>query len=160
TTFERCMYVDDRPAAPIAYPIEMRFAGQLDVDLFRAAIERAFERHPLLAARVHHKGRRYQWEVPANLRAPFTSVPADEQCIYPHGAFIDLTGEGGLRIWVRTDAHTTELRFQFHHSSTDGVGAYRFIEDALVYYDQAVRGAESTATIRPIDPQRLARRDH
>jgi len=77
---------------------------------------------------------------------------------FPGSERIDLRSENGLRIWVRTGTDRTEMRFQFHHSCSDGTGAHRFIEDLLCAYDMAVRPHSHQAAFRPLDPALLRTR--
>jgi hypothetical protein len=50
------------------------------------------------------------------------------------------------------------MRFQFHHSCCDGVGAYRFLEDLLCLYDEADGGVCTGERLRPVDARLLKER--
>ncbi|MBL8827044.1 MAG: hypothetical protein JNM18_08655, partial [Planctomycetaceae bacterium] len=76
---------------------------------------------------------------------------------HPDAASINLRHEPGLRTWARYDDEQTELRFHFHHSCSDGIGAYRFIDDVLCLYHNRVTPDEAV-TLRPVRPELLKQR--
>lgn len=157
--FERYMLADDRPSHPMSFTIRLKFSGAFDEANFRQAAVRAARRHPLLASHIgtDASGRRV-WRL-ADDPTPYLDIAnLDVPLRFPGSERIDLTQHTGLRIWARTSPDWTEMRLQFHHSCADGVGAYQFIEDLLVCYEQAVHPELNRATPRPLDERRLARR--
>lgn len=153
------MLADDRPNHPMSFTIRLKFSGEFDESCFRQAAVNAARRHPLLSSHVRADARgRLFWHA-ADDPTPYLDIaPLDQPLRFPGSERIDLERHTGLRIWVRTAAERTEMRLQFHHSCADGVGAYQFIEDLLVCYEQAVHPDQNRATLRPLDPGRLARR--
>jgi hypothetical protein len=77
---------------------------------------------------------------------------------FPEGERIDLGSSCGIRVWVRHGAHRCEVRIQFHHACTDGVGAYRFVEDLLCAYHNRTVSEEQRVSQRPLDAKLLERR--
>jgi hypothetical protein len=59
---------------------------------------------------------------------------------------------------VRHDDDRAEMRFQFHHSCSDGIGAYRYIEDVLCHYHAEVTGENVDRLLQPLDEKLLRRR--
>ncbi|MEQ8788292.1 MAG: hypothetical protein RIC55_18430 [Pirellulaceae bacterium] len=159
--FEKYMLLDDAERQPMAFFIRLYFTGAFDEAAFRKAVHIALGRHPLLRSLVIGDPYRYwKWEPVASPQVPIDVAPRDAPLRFPEGrARIDLQKEIGLRIWVRTDEQATEIQFQFHHSTCDGIGAYRYIEDVLAAYDQQLKG-DDAGDWRPISIERLTRRTH
>lgn len=157
--FERYMLADDRPSHPMSFTIRLKFSGTFDEACFRQAAVLAARRHPLLASHVRPDDRgRLAWHLVEDPTPYVDIAPHSEPLRFPGSERIDLQIHTGLRIWVRTGDGRTEMRLQFHHSCADGVGAYQFIEDLLVCYEQTVHPELGRAVPRPLDPARLARR--
>ena len=57
--FEEYMLLDDRPAYPMNFFLRLRFAGCLVPERFDDACRQAVARHPLLAARITRRKRRW-----------------------------------------------------------------------------------------------------
>lgn len=161
TAFETYMEADNSPDHPMSFAIRLVFSGPLDREAFRRALGVAVGRHPLLGAHIVGQWPRLRW-VAAEDPAPWLEfVPAGEPLRYPDGqAKIDLRTSTGLRVWAREEeAGTVDVRFQFHHATTDGIGAYHFLEDVLVAYHRQVEPAAGEELFRPLDPARLKRRE-
>lgn len=154
--FERYMLLDDRASHPMTFTIRFTFSGRFDETAFRAALPLAVARHALLSARIQSLGKRdLQW-VASPAPAPYLDLnQAGVPMRFPTAEQIDLGQETGLRIWVRHASDRAEMRFQFHHSCCDGVGAYRFLEDLLCAYDAQTRGNTNLAAWRTLSPARL-----
>jgi len=155
--FERYMLADDRASHPMTFTVRMKFSGSFDAQAFRRAVRRTVERHPLACSRVTSAGRRAHW-VPAEPEIYLDIADADTVLRFPVSEHIDLRRENGLRIWVRSSSNWTDVRVQYHHSATDGIGAYRFIEDLLCAYHAEVRGDAKVTSWRPIQAAKLAER--
>lgn len=159
TAFERYMQIDDLPSHPMTFTIRLKFLGKVDRSAFDGAVDRGVRLHPLLCA--HLVG---------DLPGPLTWVQADDPspCVdygdeakplrFPGTEQIDLRTHTGLRIWVRGGDERTEMRFQFHHSCCDGIGAYRLVEDVLCAYHLAHCPEDRDVTFRPLDPELLRAR--
>lgn len=159
TAFERCMLADDHAEHPMTFTIRLRLNGRLDGDLLRHAARQVVERHPLLAAHVEGSGRNTRW-VPAADPTPWVhTADLHDPCRYPGSEQIDLRRETGWRVWGRTHGTTSELRIQFHHCCTDGLGAYQVVEDLLVAYDALGQTDGRAPRFRPLDPRRLSARN-
>jgi hypothetical protein len=155
--FERYMLTDDCPEYPMTFTVRMKFSGRFDEAAFRRAVRRTVARHPLFASRVEGSKRHPQW-VPTDESVYLDIADLDTVLRFPGGEQIDLRKENGLRIWVRTGADSTEMRVQFQHCTTDGIGSYRFLEDLLCAYDAEACGRENVKAWRPIQPDKLAQR--
>lgn len=157
--FERYMLTDDRPRHPMTFGIRLTFSGRLDRAALESAVREAVSRHPLLAAHlVRKRWRRPTWVAAAD-PMPYVDISDESQPLrYPGTERIDLESQTGLRIWARSGPERTELRLQFHHSCTDGIGAYRFVEDLLCAYHRAVRPDDLDVDYRPLDGERLRHR--
>lgn len=159
TPFEFFMLQDDLHCRSMTFLIRMEFSGSLKPDCFAAAVQQALPNHPLLCAHISGSGRKtFRWTAAADPR-PYLDIASHETpCLFPGSEQIDLARETGLRIWVRHNADSAQVLFQFHHACCDGIGAYRAIEDILCAYDKLVFGNRSTAEARPIAVGDLSRR--
>lgn len=155
--FERYMLTDDRASHPMTFTVRMKLSGQFDVEAFRRAVRLAIARHPLLASRVVPQGRETHW-VAGEPELQLDIASLAHGLSFPRQEKIDLSRENGVRLWVRTSANETQVRAQFHHAATDGIGAYHFLEDVLCAYDAVVRGEETVRAWRPISVDKLPQR--
>ncbi len=157
--FETYMLADDRVSHPMTFTIRLKFRGSFNRSAFEHAVSEALARHPLLAARVAKSGRRKQVWTWSDAPAAWLDIAEESVPLRSPGTErIDLTRDCGLRIWVRESEGRVEIRLQFHHSATDGVGAYRFIEDLLCLYHNGVVAVEERVALRPLDAELLKRR--
>jgi hypothetical protein len=158
--FERYMLADDRPTHPMAFSIRLMFSGTPDVDALREAGRQAAERHPLLSSNIRFRTvDDFDW-IPAGDPAPWMDIaPTGTPLRFPGAQQIDLQKQTAVRIWVRYGEERTEIRFQFQHAATDGLGAYRFIEDFLAAYEAAYIGSGAQPRWSPVDQSRLLERD-
>ncbi len=142
TAFEQFMVADDTPAYPMTYFIEIGVTGNLNRAAFESACQTARNRHPLLAAELRRQWGKWSW-VPtcrptvANWHESPTGMPSHTD------RYINLRTEPGLRISTEYRPDASRIVFQFHHASTDGIGAIQFIGDILAAYGRAT--AESGA---------------
>jgi len=158
--FERYMLADDRTRHPMTFTVRLKFSGPFDSGAFRAAVRAAVRRHPLLAAHLDDSLPKEPAWVAADDPSAWIDIGSlDKPLEFPGSERIDLRQETGLRIWVRTGEKRTEMRFQFHHSCTDGIGAYRLVEDVLCAYDANVRGDSHQPRFRPLERNRLRQRN-
>ena len=136
------MFVDDRPAHPMTFVVQLNMTGQLDRDAFAAAVEAALTRHPLLTAIIGPgKGGKDCWIKAPGLK-PFVNYGhPNDPLEFPNGEFIDLRKETGLRIFVRHDDDNAVITTQFHHATCDGIGSYQYLGDLL--YEYAIRTGAS-----------------
>ncbi|MBI3468431.1 MAG: hypothetical protein HY000_35970 [Planctomycetes bacterium] len=156
TAFEDYMLDDDRPEYPMTFFIKLHFRGRLDQKLFKVALERVLDRHPLFRANVRELFGRRMW-APAKDRNPLLSWEDDQEPISGCG-YLDLADEVGLRLWVRENNRGAAVLIQFHHACCDGVGAMQFIEDLLTAYAAAHSETGQSPAMRPLYLGRLANR--
>lgn len=158
TPFEYYYYLDDSPAYPTAFPVELEFDGTLDREHFNPALERAVARHPMLAAVIDASGPRPVW-VADKRKTPFVDW-ADESApiAHPAGEFIDLHNESGLRTWVRTSPAGARVLFQVHHACCDGLSALQFVKDFLAAYKSAAGQDDEGSALRELDVELLRQR--
>lgn len=137
----------------MTYFIRLNLSGRLDPPAFRAALDRALARHPVLKSvmRVAPIGRESEWRV-SDVRPHVGIDEEDVPLDFPRGEPIDLHTEIGLRAWIRNGVESSRLWLQFHHCCCDGLGAFRFIEDLLACYAGQISeiAGEPVADPRPI----------
>jgi hypothetical protein len=155
TPFERYYLSDDSRQYPTTFPVELRFSGPLAREPFLQSIELAVERHPLLGALV----------AKSRLAPKWIAGPREPVCVdwahcsapitHPHGEYIDLAVERGMRVWVRASDEAARVVFQFHHSCCDGLAATQFLDDVLVLYASAVTDSSQVPALAPVKVERL-----
>ncbi|TWT66764.1 Condensation domain protein [Posidoniimonas polymericola] len=135
---------DDVPKYPMTYVIQFDFEGSFDREDFEFALAGAVERHPYVAAKIG-PGKRglLSWVDGGGDLPTIDWGGIDDPIVPPGGEPIDIRNEVGLRVWVRQDDSRGVVVFQWHHSVTDGTGAFRFMGDILVHYDQRQGGEKS-----------------
>lgn len=148
---DRFFLTDNTPTHPMTYVIRMDCTGKIDRDAFEQALKGAVERHPYTHA-IIGPGKRGMLNWLDGKRAPEViwvdyDDPIDIKL--PEEEGIDLTKDLGLRIWVKHNDQQCQVLFQFHHSVTDGTGAFRFIGDFLALYDQAKGGDAQLLPLKP-----------
>ena len=155
--FERYMLADNRQHVPLAFQIRLIFSGQLDREKFRSALKQTLARHPLLSAHLDGEGTAMRWVAADPNLIHFDCEPAGVPMTHAEAAEIDLRRETGLRTWIRYDDREIDMRFQFHHSTCDGIGSYAFLDDLLRHYHALVR---PDAPVEPLDirPELLPQR--
>jgi hypothetical protein len=87
----------------------------------------------------------------------FDCEPAGVPMVHAEAAEIDLRRETGLRTWIRHADGEIDMRFQFHHSTCDGIGSYAFLDDLLRHYHALVQPNEPAAPL-DIRPELLPKR--
>jgi hypothetical protein len=159
TPFEYYYWCDNRPEYPTAFPVEMTFSGRLEREPFQRALAMVVARHPLLTARVRQEGlARPLWVDGSDQMPPIDWIDDDTPVTHPHGEYIDLRREPGLRVWVRRAVRHTRVLLEFHHVCCDGLGAMRLVDELLTAYQACVAGRDPTTVLRPLEPARLRTR--
>lgn len=158
TAFEEFMLRDDRVTLPMSFFIEIGLSGDIDRDELDAAFREALNRHPMLSARIRSSWLRESWiEGPPDCRIQW--LTAADGLPASHERWIDIRNSGGLRCWVLPAGESVRVIFQFHHASTDGIGALRFIGDLLALYGLRTTSAEAEPPVlMPAEHTMLARR--
>ena len=160
TSFEHYMFVDDRPAHPMTFVVQLRMSGQLDRQAFSDAVESSLARHPLLTAIIGQaKGGKDCWLKADDLKPSLNWGQIDDPIEFPDGEYINLRKETGLRIFVRHDNENAVVTTQFHHAACDGIGSYQYLGDLL--YEYAIRtGGRELPTLVDSPYKRLKERGH
>lgn len=152
------MFVDDSPNYPMTFVMEYELSGEIDRDAFQSAFDQALLRHPMLRSMIRPaKSNRDCWVHVEDYDSQIDWAGLDEP-IYVDGAgaYIDLRKEIGVRIWARNNHERAVIVAAFHHTATDGIGAYQFFGDLFWYYAREM-GAEN-APLVDLDPQDLRKR--
>ncbi len=138
TAFESYMLTDDHADYPMCFFVDTVVRGPLDRARLTSAIEQTLPRHPLLSCVAARQGRRQHWQ-PISTRPVVDDISQREPAI-------DLAASPGLRVLIGTDeaSGVRRIRWQFHHSATDAIGATGFIEDVLGKYDALFHGNPSS----------------
>lgn len=163
TVFEDYMFLDHTATYPAAIVCRLRFAGRLDVDALRRALEIAIRRHPLFACRVEKNGRDARW-VPDAAPLSFvaarreTLLGADGDAYFENVRALRLDQTPGLQISVVWDDVSADVAFRCHHAIADGNGVQTFVADALVEYAALVGAVPPNVERRPLDFDALKRR--
>ncbi|MBL8809066.1 MAG: hypothetical protein JNM43_02715 [Planctomycetaceae bacterium] len=158
TAFEEFMLRDDRASLPMSFFIEIGLTGALNRPQLELAFHRALQRHPMLSARIRSGWLHDVW-VEGTADARISWLNTSDQLPGPSDRWIDLKKNGGLRCWIISADQSHRVIFQFHHASTDGIGALRFIGDLLALYGLATAtGDQEHPVLEPIDHHLLPRR--
>jgi hypothetical protein len=151
TAFERSMWEDDTSEYPMSGLFELSYAGTLQRSAFETALRNALGQHPLQRSLLDlSQPRRPVWKAQPLESLPLCWACAETPREYPGGERIDLRKEIGMRVWVRQADTNGTILFQFHHATTDGIGACGFVTDVLQTYD-ALTDPEGN---RPAPPSR------
>lgn len=158
TPFETYFWLDDSPAYPTSYPIELRFTGEVS----RAALERALAttlaRHPLLTTTLDEQGAFANWHA-ASGDAPPIDLAADGASVtHADGQRIELAEHTGLRVWVRTAEGRSRIFLQMHHACCDGLAAVQFTDELLTSYHNEMVGEAERVELPALKLELLARR--
>jgi hypothetical protein len=129
-------------------------SGTIDQDDWRAAMQTALLRHPLLSATLSGDASRRTkdlvWRVNPALTPALFWVKGDGPVPAPFGTRIDAHREAPVRMCVRQwdgVAPRAEVTLQLHHAACDAAGGTAFLEDVLCHY--AIRRGE------PLKPRPL-----
>lgn len=154
--FERYMLLDDRPDYPMTFLVRVRVVGELQPAAFRAAVEVALERHPLLRARLDRSRASHgAWVLGDEAGIPVDWRESDAPLECPDGQAIDLERAPGVRLWVRKDGETSVLTCQLHHACCDGIGGLQFVGDLLAGYGRMSSSGPQAPDLPATDWSRL-----
>jgi NRPS condensation-like uncharacterized protein len=152
------MLADDSADYPRCFSIVVRLREALEESRLREAIDAVTRRHPLLRALVAYDGDRpVRWvECPdPRYRIDWRNGPPDIQCVLER---FDLRHGPGVRFHIGREPQGDSLRIEFHHASTDGVGAIQLVGDLLTLYKHGV--AQAAAKLPALDNRLLGTRDN
>lgn len=152
------MFVDDSPSYPMTFIIEFELSGEIDREAFQTAFDLALLRHPILRSMIRPaKSNRDCWVSVDQYDSQIEWGGIDEPIfVEGAGAYIDLRREIGVRVWGRNDQKRALIFAAFHHTATDGIGAYQFFGDVFWFYAKEM-GAENAPLVK-LDPQDLRKR--
>ena len=141
TPFEEYFFEHDDPKSPSTFYFRFKFAGKLDLQVVRRALDRVAALHPLATSKiVVGKRRRLRWEeagcgipmLPLNLGSD--SLNSDtEFSVMPQ---LDITKGPSLAVGFAADPDGAffVLVFCVHHCAFDGGGFFQLFSDWLVAY--------------------------
>jgi len=156
TPFEYYYWCDDRREYRTVFPIQLELEGSLSRDAFTRALHLAWERHPLLRARVDGGvGRIPAWVLLDNPGLPLVWTDGESAGGEAAASRMDLSQGPGLSVAVTAETQRAHVRFTFHHACCDAAGGLQFIEDLLVAYHGLVAGRPAAELWRPLEPARL-----
>lgn len=160
--FEEYFLRDERPGSPMVFPLTMAFQGRIDRPAFERSLTETLAVEPLLSAYVKRRGRRLIWSpqpTPPSVNWEEGSAGLlDDQAwdatpVLP----IDLGSAPGLRVVASVRNDQIKLICYFHHASTDGLGAIRFMFNVLARYGELVGDDAGLSTTLP-QPELAAQR--
>jgi hypothetical protein len=136
--FELMMLLDDCPAFPMTFCVELVFRGRLEREVLQRAVDDAVARHPLLRARIEWTQRFPVWVLGDEVDTSIRWLSNEE--LLEGDAFhsLDLQRECGLRVLAAGDESRSSLWMHFHHACCDGQGARRFAVDVLTGYAREI----------------------
>jgi len=156
TPIEKFLLADDRPRHPMAFVIDMTFSGVVDRAAFEEAMAEAARRHPLIVALVRPAKRKALCWVSSKGQLPYVDWAEEHVPVtLPHGEWINLHDEVGLRLWIRQGPERAQVTAQFHHVCCDGIGAYRFLGDLLAIYGARTSVEEPRPTMETVTLSKL-----
>lgn len=115
----------DTPSHPMVFEITFEIVGEIDKSAVQESLDFLIERHPLAVARVCGD----HWVLPAEQKIPVHWGPSPPESI-------DLKTQGGIRLAI----DKTQIRFEFHHATTDAEGASLFVRDFVQAYGERTGG--------------------
>lgn len=153
TPLEYYFLRDHRDDYPATFPIRLEWHGHVDRELLELAFVKAQQRHPLLTARVDSSGRWPQWvEGP-----PASVIWNDDGPTYDE--FDRLADSGAVQAYFNDTPDGVSTQFVFHHSAVDGLGAFVFVKDFLIAFEQLNPGGCEPPKLPRLHTHLLARRD-
>jgi hypothetical protein len=157
--FEQYMLTDDCPEYPATFFLRFTFDARFERPALEAALVSALLRHPLLNAFTVPVGNeRFQWEPAGTVQPPLSWHDGRFPAAGPAELRIDLSRQIGFHIFMVELDGRTQMWLQIHHTSCDGLGAMRFVEDLLAAYHDAVAPHCPRPPSRPVDLSRLRHR--
>ena len=158
SAFEHYMLADDRAKYPMVFWFVLTLHGQADEVRLSAALNAALCHHPLLSSHLvgdpGHRRAKLRWRHVKNSVVYLDTGPEGSTLRFPTARIpeaatfgkenqkssigFDLSREIGVRAFLRQGSESCTVHLQFHHSATDGLGAVRFIEDLMSFYDGAI----------------------
>ena len=153
TSIERYHLLTDLPGIPNNVFCRLNFQGSLDLDLFAEVAKLIYQRHPLIRCTVDGQGRnwiehpeldgivRYESPIP-------DSVPA-----------IDLETEPGVKVHLGEGPEGTQILFQGHHATADGLACLDMIREAFLVYMNRLSGRDALEGLPGLNYGLLDRRN-
>ena len=154
------MLGDDRSAYPMSCFLRLTFKGSLDRERFEMALRTATSRHTLLSSLVQTSGRRkFHWVPVKNQTPEVRWLEHPNPSAYPEATHLNVQQQPGLVSHIISNADSSHLAIQFHHSCCDGAGALRFLEDLLTVYANSAEPPSGRLPLPMIDEQQLPLRN-
>ena len=160
---QRMWFVQEMEGDSTTYnmPVSLRLAGELDVDAFRAALQRLVARHEVLRSHFVTEGGNVRVQVAQSLQVPLevielapSQVAAHERA---HADHVFSLADGPLLIarLIRLDAGEHVLLLNVHHIVCDGWSMRILVGEWLQLYD-----AQRNALPSPLQPLALQYADY
>jgi NRPS condensation-like uncharacterized protein len=155
--FEEYMLAENTAQYPRVFVSDAEFTGEID----RAALEQAWQativRHPMLNARLSKGRHGWQWNASDVPLYPINWAGEDQPMEFPGSDLMDLTREGGVRMWVRTAPAKARIVVQYHHACCDGMAGVQLFGDLMAEYARLTT-PENAPKLLALDPVLLASR--
>ncbi len=128
TPFENFLFSSDRPHQPMVIYGRLLLDGPLDTERLERTLSLAVARHPLLNARVVHRGIIPCWETLP--RSPLHFKPTTLRDLFNQPP-IDIRKERGIRVWTipAAEGEQTEIWLEIHHCCADGLAILQLIKE-------------------------------
>lgn len=152
--FEEYMLSDDSPRYSMTCHMRFWFQGEIHRMVFEKVLILTLKRHPLLSSIVKYKGllgfRKGYFYPVLPLMNEIVKWHKDETDfdLQPH-----TTPDLRARFFIKSDLSHSLLLIQFHHSVSDGMGIFQFMEDLLLLYDQEMTGNQHN--LKPLNVKLL-----
>lgn len=130
------------PRSPMVIQVVLRLTGKCQHDLYRATLQQAISRHPLLSSRLRMIDRRWCWV--SGTPEPVTISRRSGSVFEPECATgsksIDLTSSAPLHTSIVVLDDGVKVFLDAHHAATDGNGMRQVVTDWFHLYHCAVTG--------------------
>lgn len=157
-SIERFHLLDDWPAWPNWIGARLQFAGELDENTARAALEHVLQRHVRGRCGVDGGQVRGAWvERPVESSFSLTRGRRAEDWRLP--PLPDPRTGRATQFAAWTDGQSSRVSLLVHHALADGLGGLQFVRDWLVAYDNLTNGRPVDDRLAPLEASRLARRN-
>ena len=153
TSMERYHYLSDVPETPNNVFCRLDFDGLLNLDLFVDAATKVYARHPLIRCTLDSEQK--NWVQHDDLHG-IVIHPAE---LPAKISAIDLTREPGVKVHIGTGPNGTQILFQGHHATADGLACLDMIREAFLVYQNQLDNKPPLAGLSKLNYGLLAERN-
>ncbi len=150
------MFWDESDAYAKVFRVGLEFDGTIDENRLIAAFRIAIVRHALLCASIDDSPGELRWRLAESIRFQYHLTGNFQTS--PFSNPIVITHEPGLRFWFHLTDKRSELVLEFHHASSDAIGARLFIRDWMHAYHEMQHHGKIRRDLSPIESSRLPTR--